>query len=163
MIKMSSIHPDRELRDFLDGKVVVGKADGGAEKVVVYSDWERPTNGLPTDFIVIYINGNISGPGPKANYAEGAVAVSLYCKMNNDGSIKGQRIDRILEQFETLVHKRNTQNFFFYFEDERYITPTTPNQASGYSITTLNLLWHTNSNFNAQPEPGSGSGSGEGA
>lgn len=149
-IKMSTIHPDRELRDFLTGRIVVGKANGGTEPVTVYSDWERPTNKLPNDFLVVYMNGNISGIGTKTNYAEGALAVSLYSKMNDDGSIKGNRIDKILEQYERLVDRLKTENFFFYFDKERYITPTTPNQTSGYSTTTLNLMWHTTNNFNAQ-------------
>lgn len=149
-IKMSTIHPDRELREFLADKIVVGKSGGGTEPVKVYSDWERPTNGLPNDFIVIYMNGNINGPGTKCNYVEGALAISLYCKMNNDGSIKANRIDKILAQFDELVDRKATENYYFYYEADRYITPTTPNQTSGYSITTLNLLWHTTNNFNTK-------------
>lgn len=144
-ILMSSIHPDRELRDFLADKIMAGKT-----AVTVYSDWERPTNKLPDDFIVVYMNGNISGPGTKTNYAEGALSISLYCKLNSDGSIKGNRIDKILSQFESLVDRKVTENYFFYYEADRYITPPTPNQTSGYSIVTLNLMWHTTKNFNSQ-------------
>lgn len=149
-IQMSSIHPDRGLREFLAGKVFVGKAGGGTVPVTVYSDWERPTNGLPDDFIVIYMNGGISGPGTKCNYVEGALAVSLYCKMNDDGSVKANRIDKILAQFDRLVDRQVVGDYFFCYDTEMYITPTTPNQTSGYSITTLNLLWHTTNNFNSQ-------------
>lgn len=150
MISISSIHPDRELRTLLTGRIVVGKSGGGTEPVTVYSDWERPTNKLPNDFIIIYVNGNIEGVGPKANYAAGYLAVSLYCKLNDDGSIKASRIDKILEQFDKIVEGAKTENYFFRYDAERYITPTTPNQTSGYSTTTLNLTWHTNNNFNAQ-------------
>lgn len=163
-IKMSTIHPDRELRDFLTGKIVVGKSRGGTAPVTVYSDWERPTNGLPADFLVIYMNGNVEGLGTNTNYASGYISVSLYCKMNSDGSVKANRIDKILEQFEKLVDKKKTKNFFFAYDTERYITPTAPNQSSGYSTTTLNLMWHTTQNFNAEQESsGSGSGSEQGA
>lgn len=145
MIQMSSIHPDRELRDFLSDKIAIGTA-----AVTVYSDWERPNNKLPDDFIVVFVNGDISGPGTKTNYAEGALAISLYCKLNSDGSIKRNRIDKILSQFDSLVDRHQTENYFFYYDADKYITPPTPNQTSGYSTVTLNLMWHTTKNFNTR-------------
>ena len=114
----------------------------------VYSDWERPTNGLPTDFITVYLNGDISGVGMDTPFAYGYLMVSLYCKMNDNGSVKNNRIRKILEQFDTLLEKKLTENYHFEYEADRYITPTAPNQSSGYSITTLNLRWTTTSNIN---------------
>ena len=101
MIRPSKINPDVELRDFLQGRIVVGKAGGGTEPVAVYGDWERPTNNLPADFIVIFINGDVHGVGSKVNYADGDLMIILYCKMNDDGSVKKNRVTKILEQFET--------------------------------------------------------------
>lgn len=150
MIRASKINPDVELRDFLQSRIVVGKAGGGTEPVAVYGDWERPTNNLPADFIVIFINGDVHGVGSKVNYADGDLMIILYCKMNDDGSVKKNRVTKILEQFETIVDKAKTQNFFFALEMDHFITPTTPSQSSGYSTTTLNLRWHTTNNFNAQ-------------
>ena len=55
MIASSSIEPDVELRDFLRAQNIrVGLSGGGSELVTVYGDWERSTNDLPNDFIVIY-------------------------------------------------------------------------------------------------------------
>lgn len=150
MIHAADINPDVELRDFLQGRIVVGKAGGGTAPVTVYGDWERPTNNLPDDFVVIYINGNVGGFGSKVNYADGYLMVSLYCKLNDDGSVKKNRVKNILKQFDTIVEKAKTQNFFFKFDMERFAAPTTPNQTSGYSTTSLNLMWHTNNNFNSQ-------------
>lgn len=148
MAQPSHIQPDIELREFLDGRVFVG--DGTlAKEITVYGDWERPTNMLPDDFIVIMLNGDIGGVGMDIPYADGYIMVSLYCKLNNDGSAKKNRITKILEQFDTLVEKLNTEHYYFRYDAERFITPTTPNQSSGYSITTLNLLWHTTNNFNS--------------
>jgi len=104
---------------------------------------------LPDDFIVIMLNGDIGGVGMDIPYAGGYIMISLYCKLNNDGSAKKSRITKILEQFDTLVEKLNTEHYFFRYDAERFITPTTPNQSSGYSITTLNLLWHTKNNLNS--------------
>ena len=144
MAHPSHIQPDIELREFLDGRVFVG--DGAlAKEITVYGDWERPTNMLPDDFIVIMLNGDIGGVGMDIPYADGYIMVSLYCKLNNDGSAKKNRITKILEQFDKL----NTEHYYFRYDAERFITPTTPNQSSGYSITTLNLLWHTKNNLNS--------------
>ena len=148
MIKPSQIKPDIELRDLLQGRVTVVRSAGKTEPVTVYSDWERPTNKLPDDFIVIYINGNVSGVGSRVDFAQGYLMVSLYCKLNDDGSVKKSRVAKLLEQFEELVDKAKTEHYFYELEMERYITPTTPNQTSGYSTTTLNLRWHTTTNFN---------------
>lgn len=148
MIKPSSIQPDVELRDFLQNKVRVGLAGGGSQMVTVYGDWERPTNEVPSDFMVVYINGDIGGVGMKTDYAEGYVMVSLYSKMNDDGSVKKARIQKILAQFDELVEGVKTQHYLFRYAAPRFITPTTPNITSGYSVTTLNLWWHTTNNLN---------------
>lgn len=143
MTHPSSIHPDVALQTFLKNSITVGLAGGGTRKVAVYSDWERPTNELPDDFITVYVNGDIGGVGMDTNFARGYLMVSLYCKMNDDGSVKRNRIEKILKQFDNLIEKKVTGNYYFEYDAPRFITPTTPNQSSGYSITTLNLKWHT--------------------
>lgn len=147
MILPSSISPDEELRDFLQGQIHVGLAGGGSQAVTVYGDWERPTNGIPDDFIVIFLNGDVAGVGMDTPYADGYIMVSLYCKLNDDGSAKKNRIKKLLAQFEELVECRLTEHFFFKYDAERFITPTTPNVTSGYSVTNLNLRWHTRNNI----------------
>lgn len=144
-MKPSSIHPDVELRDFLQNRIVVGSK---SEKVAVYGDWERPTNGVPKDFIVIMLNGDVGGVGMDTPYANGYLMLSLYCKLNDDGSIKKNRIAKILAQFDELIENLNLAHYFYKYASPQFITPTTPNITSGYSITTLNLQWNTNSNFN---------------
>ena len=150
MIHPSDIEPDVELRDYLKNKITVGLAGGGTQKVAVYSDWERPTNGVPTDFIVVFMNGDVEGLGMDIDFAKGNIMVGLYCKLNDDGSVKKNRVKKILRQFDELIEKRITTNFYYEYDAPRFITPTTPNQASGYSITYLNLRWHTTSNFNQE-------------
>ena len=147
MIAPSSIQPDVELRDFLHGQIRVGLAGGGSRMVTVYGDWERPTNDIPDDFLIIYMNGDVGGVGMDTPYADGFIMVSLYSKMNNDGSVKKSRIQKILAQFDELVERCLTEHYFFRYSPQRFITPTTPNITSGYSITTLNLVWHTRNNI----------------
>ena len=140
------IEPDVELRDYLTGQITVG--DGAsAQDVKVYADWERPTNELPTDFVVIYINGDVEGVAMDMPFAKGYLMVSLYCKLNDNGSVKKKRVKKILERFDELVEKAITAHYHFEYDASRFITPTTPNQTSGYSVTSLNLRWTTTSNF----------------
>ena len=147
MLKPSSISPSSELSAFLKGKVIVGNPDGTTSEVAVYDDWERPTNELPTDFLTVYLNGDPEGIGMGADFAKGNIIVSLYSKLNDDGSVKTKRIKKILSQFDGLIEKKQTENYYFEYEPTRFITPTTPNQSSGYSITSLNLRWHTTQDF----------------
>lgn len=171
MIASSSIEPDVELRDFLRAQNIrVGLSGGGSELVKVYGDWERSTNDLPNDFIVIYKNGEIGGVGMNVDYADGYIMVSIYSKMNDDGSVKKNRTKKLLKQIDDLFLYKQvpdddpipddkiyekykpiiTDNYIFKHDAQRFITPTTPNQTSGYSVTTLNLMWHTRNNFNSE-------------
>lgn len=145
MFNPSLLHPDVALRDYLTGRVLVGETP-----VPVYGDWEKPTNRFDTDFIAIYLNGDPDGVGMDTPFARGNLMVSLYCKMNDDGTVKKNRIDKIMAQFDTLVEGLCTGDYHYAYDTERFITPTTPNQSSGYSLTTLNLKWTTTSNFNSQ-------------
>ena len=149
MMHPSSIQPDVELRDYLRGQnISVGNPGGGTTEITIYGDWERPTNDVPSDFVVIFLNGDIGGVGMDTAFARGYLMVSLYSKLNNDGSVKKSRVRKILEQFDTIIEKQLTENYFYEYAAPRFITPTTPNVTSGYSVTTLNLVWHTRNNFN---------------
>lgn len=145
----SHIRPDVALKEYLQDEIFAEYADGTMKPVAVYSDWERPTNTLPQDFITIYVNGDIGGVGIDTPYASGYLAVSLYCKMDDSGAVNTIRIEKILEQFDDLIDDVLTENYHFEYDASRFITPTTPNQSSGYSITTLNLRWTTTSNINS--------------
>jgi len=146
MMHPSLIAPDAELCEYLQDKVYLNDAHTGST-IKVYSDWGRPTNGLPTDFLVVFVNGDIEGLGSGIDFAKGNLMVGLYCKMNDDGSVKINRIQKILQQFDTLIEGLSTENYFYEYDMPRFITPTSPNQSSGYSVTILNLRWTTNQNF----------------
>lgn len=140
MIRASKIHPDRELRDYLTGKIHVGN---DAAEVPVYGDFENPTNGLADDFVLIENNGDVQGKGKGIDFASGYLILSLYCRLNDDGSIKGNRIDKLLAQLDNLIEGLQTEHCIYHYDVMRYFTPTTQDQTSGYSFTSLNLTWHT--------------------
>lgn len=149
MMNPSLIQPDAELRDYLAESIGISvqTPDGVKQPITIYRDWERPTNTLPTDFIVIYINGEVEGVGVDTEFAKGYLMVSLYSKMNDDGSVKINRIQNILSQFDDIFDHLVTEHYHYEYDVDRFITPTSPNQTSGYSVTTLNLKWHTTNNF----------------
>lgn len=147
MFNPSSIHPDVELREYLQGMISVGVGGTETKPVTVYGDWEKPTNEVPDDFVIIMLNGDIGGVGMDTPFAKGYIMVSLYCKLNNDGSVKKNRVSKILEQFDLIVDKLLTENYYYEYDARRFITPTTPNITSGYSVTILNLRWTTTSNL----------------
>ena len=153
MFHPSSIKPDVELRDYLQGKAKVVVSGGTEKDVTIYGDWERPTNEVPDDFIVIMQNGSLGGFGMNLDFASGYIMLGLYCKLNNDGSVKKNRIEKILTNIDVLVEGLSTDNYFYKYEPQQFITPTTPNVTSGYSITTLNLRWTTNNKFNKPVTP----------
>ena len=142
------MHPDVELRESLQGQISVGLPSGATRVVTVYGDWEKPTNEVPEDFLIVMNNGTIGGVGMDIDYATGYVAVSLYCKLNDDGTVKKNRITKILQQFDSIIERLQTASYYFRYASPQFITPTTPNITSGYSITTLNLVWHTRTTFN---------------
>lgn len=148
MLKPSRIHPDSELRDFLQGTISVGLPGGGSKAVPVYGDWERPTNELPEDFIVVMNNGDIEGVAMDTLFARGYLMVSLYCKLNDNGSVKKNRVDKILTQFDDAIERLVTGSYYYEYVAPRFITPTSPNITSGYSVTNLNLRWATTNSFN---------------
>ena len=143
----ASISPDVDLRDYLSQRISVSDGGNTTKYVTVYGDWEHPTNKLPSDFITISLNGDIWGVGMDTPFAKGYIIVSLYCKLNDDGSVKKNRIAKILEQFDMIIDKCATGNYYYEYDAEQFITPTTPNQSTGYSVTSLNLRWNTTSNF----------------
>ena len=136
------------MRDYLSGKINVVVSGNKTAPVSIYGDWEKPTNTSPSDFIVCMLNGDFSGVGMDTPFARGYIMVSLYCKLNDDGSVKKKRVEKILKQFDDLVQNKCTDNYHFEYSTERFITPTTPNQTTGYSVTSLNLRWTTTRNFN---------------
>lgn len=143
----SIVQPDKALADFLKGKVV---KDSSSTKVDVYADWERPTSKVPDVFITAYLNGSPSAISAGVNYASGYACVSLYCKLNSNGTVNNTKVKAILKQFDKMIDRVVIGDYYFEYDTPQFITPTTPNNTTGYSVTTLNLSWHTINNFNSQ-------------
>lgn len=109
----------------------------------MYADGEIPTTNVPDDFIEIFYNGNVDSITENRSIGRGYIAIALSCRLFEDGSVKNNRVRKILEQFEDRVDRVKSEHYFFKLTADGFITPTTADQASGYSTTILNVEWRT--------------------
>jgi hypothetical protein len=137
MAKLSEIEADLALKSLLTGKIATDK-----DVLKVYGQYEQPNSGLDDDFIRIYYNGNIRSRTYPIGVFDGNLALQLFCKCNNDGTAKRNRIRRLLAEVETYVDRKRNQGYTFKLSATP-ITPVTVDTTTGYSTTTLNIEWHT--------------------
>lgn len=137
-MKPSELNVDIEMKALLSGNVVAETTP-----VPVYASGETPTTGVPDDFIEIYYNGYVNSVSENRVVAKGAMAVAMSNRLFEDGSVKTNRVKKLLQQFEDLVDGVSTEHYFFKLSPDGFITPTTANQTSGYSTTILNVEWRT--------------------
>ena len=62
-------------------------------------------------------------------------------------SKKRKRVKQIIAQCAELVDGKLSQGFFFEFNADNVITPTTVNLTTGYSTTILNVKWSEKENY----------------
>lgn len=137
-MKPSELNVDIELKSLLTGHISVGSTS-----VPVFAAGETPTTGVPDDYIEIFYNGYVDSISENRVVARGAMAVSMSNRLFEDGSVKTNRVKKLLEQFEQLVDKVSSTHYFFKLSPDGFITPTTANQTNGYSTTILNVEWRT--------------------
>lgn len=136
-MKPSELKVDIELKSLLSGIVA------GTSPVLVYAEGEMPTDKIPDDFIEILYNGPVDSITDDRFWGRGYMAIALSNRLSEDGSVKTNRVRKILEQFETRINRAKTEHYFFKLTPDGFITPTTANQTNGYSTTILNVEWRT--------------------
>lgn len=140
-MKPSDITADIELAQILRTSVQV---EGSA--ISVFADGSRPTEFNGDDFIDVVYNGQPEVITHDNKLGGGFILISLYCRLNQDGTIKKNRISKILEQMDTsLLHLAGTK-YFYKLNLKTPVTPTTADWSSGYSVTRLNVKWRTKIN-----------------
>lgn len=142
-IKLSEIRPDLAAKSILDGQVSLQKSESETALVKVFAQGERPNVGLDDEFIEVVFNGAVRSKTKPMGLLRGNLAVIVYVKTYEDGSVFQYRVDSILKQLEEKVSNATVDNFFFSLSLNNIITPTTVNITSGYSTTILNIEWHT--------------------
>lgn len=142
-IVLSEIRPDLALKGILEDQIVLQKSATESANIKVYAHGERPNTNLDDEFIEIQFNGIIRSKTKPMGLLRGALVISVYVKSYEDGSVFQYRVDSILKQLESKVSDIAAGGFFFSFNHDNIITPTSVNITSGYSVTILNIEWHT--------------------
>ena len=142
-MKPSAIKADIELKELLTNKVFAVDSEGNSTPVTVYTDGDRSGVDTPDDFIDIFFAGDISSLDVPMSFIKGAITVSLYVRLNPDNTIKKNRVEKILSQFDELISKHSTEHYYYDYPSMNFITPTTAYTTIGYSMTLLTLMWHT--------------------
>ena len=135
-------HPDKALKGILEGKVTVVAGHYEDRIISVYAHGEMPTDKLPDEFIRIERNGSIKTRTNPIGYLYGNLAVTLYVKAQNNGVVKNNRIDSILEQLQG-IDGAVSEGFHFRLSPDNIIAPTYIDPSSNYSLTVINIEWHT--------------------
>ena len=135
-------HPDKALKVILEGNVTVVAGHYEDRIISVYAHGEMPTDKLPDEFIRIERNGSIKTRTNPIGYLYGNLAVTLYVKAQNNGVVKNNRIDSILEQLQG-IDGAVSEGFHFRLSPDNIIAPTYIDPSSNYSLTVINVEWHT--------------------
>ena len=142
-MRPSEIRPDLVLKEILEGNIILQKSEEETVVITAYSQGERPNTGLSSEFIEVISNGVARSLTKPMGVIRGSLAVAVYVKTYEDGSVFQYRVDSILKQIEEKVSNITKGNYFFEINLNNIITPTTTNIISGYSTTILNIQWHT--------------------
>ena len=89
------------------------------------------------------INGLVRSVTKPLGFLKGNLALAVYVKAYDDGSVFQYRVDQILKLIEEKVSNKVSKDYFFEINPDNIITPTTVNVSTGYSTTILNIQWHT--------------------
>lgn len=135
--------PDIVLAELLNGKVKVQISAKQTRVVKAYAQSMQPQTTLGEEFITIQNNGKIESLTRPFGMYRGNLALAVYCKTNADGTAKHKRVSSIIAQCVKEVHCKKVGDFFYELNPSNIITPTTTNLTNGYSVTILNIEWHS--------------------
>lgn len=142
-MRPSDIRPDVALKELLDGNIVLQRSATEFADIKVYAQGERPNDGLDTEFVEILLNGSVRSLTKPIGVLRGNLALAVYVKTYDDGSVFQYRVDALLKLVEEKVSSVSSGDYFFEINPDNIITPTIANVTTGYSTTILNIEWHT--------------------
>lgn len=142
-MRPSEIRPDIALKKLLEGNIILQRSATEFADIKIYAQGERPNDGLDTEFVEIMINGLVRSVTKPLGFLKGSLALAVYVKAYDDGSVFQYRVDQILKLIEEKISNSTSEVYYFEINPDNIITPTTVNVTSGYSTTILNIEWHT--------------------
>jgi hypothetical protein len=143
MSTISKTASDKALVSLIKDRISVQLSESESRVVPVYRKGERPNTDSPEEFIEVHNNGIIQAITKPLGIYKGNIAIAVYCQAYPDETIKFNRVESLLGQIEDLVNCKTGNNIYFEVDNANLITPTTYDAESGYSITVLNVEWHT--------------------
>ena len=142
-MRPSEIRPDIALKKLLEGNLILQRSETDFADVKVYAQGERPNDGLDSEFVEILLNGSIRSVTKPIGLLRSSIALVVYVKTYDDGSVFQYRVDSLLKLIEEKVSSVSSGDYFFEINPDNIITPTIANVTTGYSTTILNIEWHT--------------------
>ena len=142
-MRPSEIRPDIALKKLLEGNLILQRSETDFADVKVYAQGERPNDRLDSEFVEILLNGSIRSVTKPIGLLRSSIALVVYVKTYDDGSVFQYRVDSLLKLIEEKVSNIMSGDYFFEINPDNIITPTTVNVTTGYSTTILNIQWHT--------------------
>lgn len=142
-MRPSEIRPDIALKKLIEGEIILQRSETEFADIKVYAQGERPNDGLDTEFIEILINGLVRSVTNPLGFLKGSLALAVYVKAYDDGSVFQYRVDQILKLIEEKISNSTSEGYYFEINPDNIVTPTTVNVSTGYSTTVLNIQWHT--------------------
>lgn len=136
---VAEITADDELKASLVGNIFAGTA----KALPIYKTGEKPTKLPVKDYIEIQYNGAIKSSTVPIGYFSGNLMATLFCPLGEDEAIRYTRVNKIISQMEDAINLSSSSKYSFLLNIKTPITPTTANVYSGYSITVLNVSWHS--------------------
>jgi hypothetical protein len=143
MITLSQLHPDKALKDLLDGNVEIAISSSESRIAKVYGQGERPNTNLGDEFIDVLYNGTIRAMTKPMSVYRGNLAITMYCKAQSDGTSKSNRLNSMLSQVESLVNNKASGKYFFEIPSSNVIIPASYNSATGYTTIVVNIEFRT--------------------
>lgn len=137
---LTSITPEQNLTTLLTESVYVGSQ---GNPVKVYRQGDVPTSNKEEDFIIVSQNGNPRTYTDGIDVISGYAIVSYYTKLKSDGTIRYSRIDKVLDQIESICERASDEKYFYELDRRELVTTPTANQNIGYSYMRVNVYWHT--------------------
>ena len=96
-MRPSEIRPDLALKRLLEGNIILQKSETEFADVKVYAQGERPNDGLDSEFVEILLNGSIRSVTKPMGLLRGGIALAVYVKAYDDGSVFQYRVDALLK------------------------------------------------------------------
>ena len=123
-MNLSDITPEKDLADYLSENGLTTK---------IYYDLNRPTAGLPAEFIEIMANGVVRRVSSDGRLYQTTLALTINVKLLSGGAKNSKKETAILKEIEQILAEKKEYSL------SRFTMFHGKNLASNYSYKTINI------------------------